>query len=526
MKKLPLGIQSLCKIIENDYLYVDKTKMVHQLISSNAYYFMARPRRFGKSLLVSTLEEIFNGNKTLFKDCFIGSSDYPFHSHPVLRIDFSRIPHKTSQELEDGLKRMLQSTADKYSVDIQIPTLQEGLENLLKQLSKINHVAVLVDEHDRPIIDHLNHTEIADSNRGLLKDFFGTLKSLDQHIKFAFVTGVSKFSQVSLFSGFNNLRDITLDEEYSSLMGYTKEELESTLHGHIEDVAKKRSCPVDAIYQELKEWYDGYRFSKNGAWMYNPFSTLNYLLTGEAAGYWYSTGTPIFLIDQIKKLPATTTDLSGSHATRGELLDIRDLQNFSLKALMWQTGYLTIKSYDSETSLYELDFPNREVRSAFFESLTSEFGRITPADMAKSAKQMRHLLEGCELNEFFKRMNIFFAKVSYQLFAQAREGIFHALFLGLLEGLQIKTRPEDPTNIGRIDLVVELDNVIYIFEFKIDKSAATALEQTRLKNYSEKYLESEENLAVVGVNFSTESNNISEWKGKLYTPSGAFIKDL
>jgi len=293
-------------------------------------------------------------------------------------------------QLEKSIERSLSEIALNYGVSIDTPTLQEGLANLVKKLSQIAEVVVLVDEYDKPIIDNLSCTKTADANRDLLRSFFGTLKGLDQHLKLVFITGVSKFAQVSLFSGFNNLQDLTMSPHYSVLMGYTKEELKTVFSPHIEKIAKNKNCNTTSVLTHIKEWYNGYCFSENCELVFNPFSTLSYLNDGLSRSYWFSSGTPSFLIEQIRKKPLAAVELSHAKFKRSQLLDIQNLAKIDLRALMWQTGYLTISGYDPKLDLYELDFPNREVRTAFFDTLLQEFDENFPSDVAIHSERIRN----------------------------------------------------------------------------------------------------------------------------------------
>src|SRR3990167_6603492 len=318
MKKLPVGIQSIEEIIRDGYIYVDKTQFAKKLITEGKYYFLSRPRRFGKSLFLNTLEEILSGNKELFKECQIYESDYDWQIYPVIFFDFSLIANRDPIEFKESLKRKLQNIGTEYGLSITAPTVQEGLEALVVGLSKENNrVVILIDEYDQPIINNLKHLEIAEQNRDLLKDFFGTIKGLDKYLKFTFFTGVSKFSQVSLFSGPNNLTDITMDPEYGEMMGYTEEEVKQSFNKHIQSITKERNLlgkktSEREILDEIRQWYNGYRFSERESSVYNPYSTLRFLAQGKTESYWYSTGTPSFLIDQVKKHPQAAIPLSGT----------------------------------------------------------------------------------------------------------------------------------------------------------------------------------------------------------------------
>lgn len=359
MKKLPIGIQSIEKILSNsEYVYVDKTGLIKKLIDQGApHYFISRPRRFGKSLFINTLEQIFKGNKELFKECQIYESDYDWQEYPVLTFDFAQILNNTPDNLEVALLESLQDMALTYGVTVTGASSQSQLKRLILALSKKNRVVVLVDEYDSPIINNLEDITIAEKNRKLLKSFFGTLKGLDDHLKFTFITGISKFSQVSLFSGLNNLKDITLDSRYAGMMGYTEEELKSYFSKHIESIIQNRKeqgnpTTKDSILNEIRTWYNGYRFSRAETCVYNPFSTLNYMDEKEVKTYWYSSGTPSFLIDELKRHSDSMVSLDGTTATEEELMNISFIYGIDITALMYQTGYFTIKGYNSISKRY------------------------------------------------------------------------------------------------------------------------------------------------------------------------------
>ncbi len=528
MKKLPIGIQSIEPILSGEnYVYVDKTGFIKRLIEEGApHYFMSRPRRFGKSLFLNTLEEIFKGNKELFKECQIYNSDYQWEEHPVLYFDFAQIANKTPQELMNGLQAELERMGQFYGISVEGPSIQFKLKELVEELAKKNRVVVLVDEYDQPIISNLKNPEIAEQNRDLLRDFFGTLKSLDRHLRFTFVTGVSKFSHVSLFSGPNNLKDITMDPRYAAMMGYTKEELENSFSDHIQAIAEERGLGIQNILEEVREWYNGYRFSRSEACVYNPFSTLNFMDEKEPASYWYSSGTPSFLIDQVKKHPQAITSLRGTAALRSTLSDISRFDRINLPALMFQTGYLTIQDYNPEESSYTLDFPNKEVRWAFFNSLLQEFTELDPLEVVRASEALRKDLDALNVKGFISKINNHFAKMAYPLFAKAKEGFYQAVFFTLLEKSGIRTTAEVATNIGRIDLICETAKAIWIFELKLDQPAEAAFDQTEDKKYREGQTQKGKDILVLGISFSSKSRNIGEWKGALYSPSGEFIRTI
>lgn len=527
MKKLPIGIQSISEILTEGYIYADKTGFAHQLIEDGKHYFLSRPRRSGKSLFLDTLSEILKGNKELFKNCKIYGSSYPWQKHPVLSFDFSKIASTTPEDFKVGLEAVLKAMGEAQGIKVSGPSVQFQLETLITALSKQNRVAVLVDEYDHPIINNLKKLEVAEQNRDLMKNFFGTLKSLDKYLRFSFVTGVSKFSQVSLFSGPNNLDDITMDPKYAGMMGYTEEELRHCFAEHIQVIANERSqagkCVTEEeVLKEIRFWYNGYRFSKEEICVYNPFSTLKFMKAKETMGYWYSTGTPSFLIDQVKKHPESALPLAGVTARGSDLMDISSLDQIDLKALMFQTGYLTIQGYDDLTKRYQLGFPNQEVREAFIDSLIKHFA---PVDVGISSKCEEAMKEQ-DPALFFEHIRVALASFPYQLFIDAKERTYHAILLGMMNGMGFAVEAERSTNIGRIDIVLRTAKTTYIFEIKLDGTAEAALQQVHQKKYFEQYLHKGKEIALIGVNFSSKTRNISEWKGEVLSETGKPVRTL
>ncbi len=514
MKKLPIGIQSIREILEEDQVYVDKTGFAKELIDSGKHYFISRPRRFGKSLFLNTLEEIFKGDKKLFKGCQIAESDYDWQTYPVLSFDFSRLAAGSGQELQISLQESIIKMGRSRGITLEGSSMQILLETLIEELAKKNRVVILVDEYDSPIINKLDHLEVAKNNRDLLKDFFTTLKSLDKYLKFTFVTGVSKFSQVSLFSGPNNLTDITMNPKYGDMMGYTEEELKANFVSHLE----AQKGPLE----ELRHWYNGYKFSDRDISVYNPYSTLRFLSEKKAKSYWYGTGTPSFLIHELQNHPQSVVPLSGATATESQLMDISSLSHIDLTALMFQTGYLTIQSYSAASNRYQLGFPNQEVREAFLESLIHHFAKINPT----LSTRCQELLEKKELASFFKQINALIASFPYQLFVKATEATYQCILLGLLKGMGLEAVAEGITNKGRTDLVIHLEQMIYLLELKLDSTSDAALSQIHQKGYFEQQTQKGKEIALVGVNFSSESRNIAAWKGELLSESGQKLNEL
>ena len=539
MKELPVDIQHIDKILaKGRYVYVDKTPFAYQLITGGASnFFLSRPRRFGKSLFLDTLAEIFKGNKELFKECAIYHSDYDWEPHPVLAIDLYRPPCRTANEFEESLKRAVHNLAKAHALSIEVPTAQEGLATLLTTLFEKHQqqVVVLVDEYDRPIVHNLARPAVAQANRELLGDFFGTFKSLSKYLRFLFITGISRFSKVSLFSEANHLDDISMYPQYATLMGYTEEELRAAFAEHIQAIAQARSQPgqsvsEEAVLSEIKQWYNGYRFSESEACVYNPFSTLKFMETQKAKSHWYSTGTPSFLIEQIKKHPASSVSLAGSNALESELADVSNLTEINLKALMFQTGYLTIQDWELdkglEETVYRLNFPNKEVHKAFYNSLVRNLGKLLPQSISEQAVQLQKELLSLDLSGAVETLNIQFAKIPYDAFKEAKEGFYQAILLLCLELSGLKTCGEVHTNLGRIDLVVQQPKHTFIFELKVDQPAVVALDQIHRKRYQERYLKDGKEIVAVALSFSTKTRNIGEHKAGRYTQEGVLLEEL
>ena len=523
MKKLPIGIQSIEKIRTDNYVYVDKTQFALELIEGDApHYFLSRPRRFGKSLFLSTLAAIFQGNKDLFEGCHISERNYDWQPYPVLFFNFGDIANQTTEALKNDLIDSLTKVGKEQGLAVEGPSLESQLKALVKALASKGQVVVLIDEYDKPIIDNLNNLEVADGNRKLLQSFFGVFKGLDQYIKFTFITGISRFTKVSLFSQANHLNDISLDAKYADMMGYTYEEIVQYFDEHVQAIAQEQSRTVEDVLAEIKTWYNGYRFAEEEIYVYNPFSTLNYLSKRKPRSYWYATGTPAFLLEQVSKHPSNLVPLSGIRAEENELMSLGSVEEVDLKALMFQTGYLTIEGYSTASKHYQLGFPNQEVREAFTKSLIKHFAKL---DATLSA-EMGLFLEAHDLTAFFDRMQQLLASFPYQLFIKAQERTYHGFLLSLLSGMGLEVAAETPSSLGRLDLLVEVEGTTYIIEVKLDSSPAEGLRQIRDKQYHAPFLGQGKAIALVGLSLSSKSRNIATWAGELLDTHGALIQML
>jgi len=506
-KKLPIDVSTFKIMIEENYLYIDKTQSIYNLIKNGRYFFLSRPRRFGKSLLISTLKEIFVGNKKLFKDLWIDSSDYEWHEYPVIDLDFSRIAHGTVDELRASLIWTLTNIAQDYEIDIsQAPTLSDKLSYLIKRLSLINKVVMIIDEYDKPILDHLQNPKDAHAQRELLKSFYDPLKSMDAYLRAIFITGVTKFSKTSLFSGMNNLNDISLDPKAAQLLGYTQEEIDKYFLLYLEDFAQKKEISIQALLLELKKWYNGYRFSEEAVKVYNPFSVLYALEKKKFLNYWYQSGTPTFLVHLIEKQYGSIELINQAKIDQDSLGNF-EINNIPLIPLLFQTGYLTISNYDKETGNFALNFPNFEVELSFTKFLVITLTQTSSITLNTLGSQLIQALNNNEIEKFCSVLQTLFAHIPYPLIKT--EAYYHVLFQFLLSLLSLEAQSELFTDKGRIDLVLSTASHTYIFELKLKASPKVALAQIKQRGYYQRFLHKSKHVVLVGLSFISEDNQIS-----------------
>lgn len=511
-KYLPLDVSSFQTMISGNYLYIDKTKYIYDLFSKgNRYYFLSRPRRFGKSLLISTLKELFLGNKKIFEQLWIDSSDYEWQEYPIIDLDFSRIAHRTVEELEKSLTWTLSQIGEKYGVDIsKAPTLPDKLTDLIQKLSHKNKVVVLVDEYDKPILDHIQNVEAAQAQRDLLKSFYDPLKSLDAYLRAIFVTGVTKFSKTSLFSGMNNLNDISLKPETAQLLGYTQEEIDKYFSGYVQDFVHQKDRTAQKIMDELKQWYNGYRFSSEKIYVYNPFSVLYCLQDKNFANYWFQSGTPTFLIHLIKNQYSSIEDIEQLEIDQDSLNNF-EINNIPLIPLLFQAGYLTIGEYleypsEKKTSKYKLSFPNFEVELSFTKFLVATLTQTSSTVLNDFGPKLTKALNENDIETFCVLLQSLFAHIPYNLIY--REDYYHVLFQFLLSLLSLEAQSELHTNRGRIDLVVCTSSYIYIFELKLNTTPEAALAQIKERGYYERFLHKGKPVILVGLAFTPKEEGL------------------
>lgn len=384
MTKFPIGIQNFARIRNEGFLYIDKTRDIYRMVTQGAAYFLSRPRRFGKSLLVSTLEALFLGKRELFSGLWIDSADYTWREYPVIRMDISKTVSSSPDALATSLQEIIKVNAEKYGITgIERPFPSLSLSALVTELSKKGPVVILIDEYDKPLVHHFDNMETVAKNRDILRDFYTMIKALDEHLHFVFVTGVSKFSKVSLFSGMNNLLDISLNLVYSTMLGLTEEELRRDLTEELQSVSKSRNRDEETNFKEMKQWYNGYLFSQSAdsSRVYNPLSVFQFLQNARLDNYWFTTATPTFAIELIKKQKYPIPDLEQGTIVGKEIETDHEVDMIDLPTLLFQTGYLTIDRYDENSWTYLLKFPNEEVRRSFLEQLLFEFSEMRPSEM-------------------------------------------------------------------------------------------------------------------------------------------------
>jgi len=493
MQQLPIGIQTFKKIREDNLLYIDKTKDIKYLIETGDYYFISRPRRFGKSLLISTIAEIFRGNKKLFEGLYIYDK-IEWVEYPVIHISMSSLKGTAEiNSIYESTLLMLKNISREYGVvldKLDNPALMFG--ELIYKLSNFNKVVVLIDEYDKPILDNINNPDIAKRNRDFLRDFYSVLKDNDQYIKFCLLTGVSKFSKVSVFSGLNNLKDITLNEKFSTICGLTQKEVDEYFKDRMGWISEKLKLTKEELREKVKLWYNGYSWDGENK-VYNPFSILNFYADGQFNNYWFSTGTPTFLIEKFKESKTVIEEIKEFKAI-DIFFDSFDLEFIDYRLLLFQTGYLTVKGFDVINNLYTLSYPNKEVKDAFLAYIASTFTLKSPNDVGYINYTLRIALQTGNLEMFFNYVKSLFSDIPYQLHVKS-EAYYHSLFYLIMELIGINITIEKNTSKGRIDGVIEFDDKIYIIEFKylsenneVEKILNNAIKQIKEKEYYLPYI--------------------------------------
>ena len=517
--KYPIGIQSFDQLIEDGYVYIDKTDMVYSLVTEGKIYFLSRPRRFGKSLLVSTLKNYFLGRKELFKGLKIDSLEKDWNVYPVFHLDFNGTDYTVRGGLEKKIRYYLLTWAEEYSLPER--TKELGLGDLFAELIRAAHeqsgrrAVVLIDEYDKPILDVLDvDKNLEEEHRNTLKSFYSVFKSADEHLQFVFLTGVTKFSQVSVFSGFNQPFDISMHGKYETLCGISQTELDTVFREPIEEMSGRYECSYDEMRSMLKSHYDGYHFSKNMTDVYNPFSLLNAFATLDISDYWFKSGTPTYLIRLLSHTDENMDEITGRYYSAEEFIDYKATVEQPLP-MIYQSGYLTIKDFNLRRNVFLLDYPNNEVKKGFLSLVASNYFN-TRESIYSWIRNAAFQLEDGKIEDFHTGLTSFLAGIPYIMRRKEnereRERYFQYTFYLIMRLISVYTvYIEKLQSQGRVDCIVETPDYVYIFEFKLDGTACEAMRQINEKGYALEYSSDKRKIYKIGAVFSSETGTIADW---------------
>lgn len=508
--KYPIGIQDFVKLRQGGFAYVDKTKFVYKLADEGSYYFLSRPRRFGKSLFLSTLEAYFLGRKELFEGLAIYDMEKEWKSHPIFYIDLNTANFRDENSLYEVLNSHVSVWEEMYGAREYETTLALRFKGVIARAAEKEGrgVVILIDEYDKPILQTLRNQELQEKHRSLLKSFYSVLKTQDRYIRFAFITGVTKFGKVSVFSDLNNLMDISMDQRYISICGMTQDELLYNFREGIEQLGEAYGDTEEETLNKLKIRYDGYHFEENTVGIYNPFSVLNTLAKLRYKDYWFETGTPTFLVDLLKMHNYRLLDITREKVS-GDVINSVDSMSTNPIPVIYQSGYLTIKGYDERFKKYRLGFPNKEVEEGFLNFLLPLYtsaGNNSPFMVDEFVQDV----ESGNPERFMQRMKAFFADTSYQVVGNAELYFQNAMYL-VFKIMGFYTQVERPTSDGRIDAVIQTPDYIYIIECKLDRTAEEALRQINDSDYAAPFAMDKRRIYKIGVNFSSQTRGVEQW---------------
>ena len=508
----PIGIQNFEKLREGGYVYIDKTAKIHKLVSAGGYYFLSRPRRFGKSLLVSTIESYMSGRKDLFNGLALEKLETEWAAYPVLHLDLSGKVYNTAEDLDVTLDQHLCRWEASYGVSPRYQQPDARFKDVIDAAYAAtgHQVVILIDEYDKPIIDNLDNPALQDHYRSLLQGFYGVMKAKDGSIRLGFLTGVTKIGKMSVFSGLNNLNDISMDPEYSDICGISSSDLHKYFPEPVKELAERNSQTEDECYSKLKEMYDGYHFSEDSEGMYNPFSLLNTLQKKRFSEYWFETGTPSFLVKVMQRTSFDITTLSDEEVDSTLLSSINTVFENPIP-LLYQSGYLTITGYDREFGLYRLGFPNSEVKTGFLNFIFQYYIPGEPTSGITLISKLARAARTGKPEEMMRLLEGLFARANYQIQGDAERDFQYAMYL-IFELLGEYVRTEYQTSNGRIDILLQTEGYIYIIEIKTDGSADEALAQIEEKGYAKAFADDSRRIFKIGVNFDKASRRIEEWK--------------
>ena len=510
-KIYPIGIQNFEKIRNDGYLYIDKTALMYQMVKTGSYYFLSRPRRFGKSLLISTLEAYFQGKKELFTGLAVERLEKDWIKYPILHLDLNIEKYDTPESLDNILEKSLTAWEKLYGAEPSERSSSLRFAGIIERACKQagQRVVILVDEYDKPMLQAIGNEKLQKQFRDTLKPFYGALKTMDGYIKFAFLTGVTKFGKVSVFSDLNNLDDISMRKDYIEICGVSDQELHENLDIELHEFAETQGLSYDKLCTKLKEYYDGYHFTHNSIGIYNPFSLLNAFKYKEFGSYWFETGTPTYLVKLLKKHHYDLERMAHEE-TDAQVLNSIDSESTNPIPVIYQSGYLTIKGYDERFGIYRLGFPNREVEEGFIRFLLPFYANVNKVESPFEVQKFVREVETGDYDSFFHRLQSFFADTTYEVIREQELHYENVLFI-VFKLVGFYTKVEYHTNNGRVDLILQTDKFIYIMEFKLNGTAEEALQQINNKRYALPFEADGRKLFKIGINFSEKTRNIEKW---------------
>ena len=510
-KIYPIGIQNFEKIRNDGYLYIDKTALMYQMVNAGTYYFLSRPRRFGKSLLISTMEAYFQGKKELFAGLAVERLEKDWIKYPILHLDLNIEKYDTPESLDNILEKSLTAWEKLYGAEPSERSFSLRFAGIIERACKQagQRVVILVDEYDKPMLQAIGNEKLQKQFRDTLKPFYGALKTMDGYIKFAFLTGVTKFGKVSVFSDLNNLDDISMRKDYVEICGVSDQELHENLDIELHEFAETQGLSYDKLCTKLKEYYDGYHFTHNSIGIYNPFSLLNAFKYKEFGSYWFETGTPTYLVKLLKKHHYDLERMAHEE-TDAQVLNSIDSESTNPIPVIYQSGYLTIKGYDERFGIYRLGFPNREVEEGFIRFLLPFYANVNKVESPFEVQKFVREVETGDYDSFFHRLQSFFADTTYEVIREQELHYENVLFI-VFKLVGFYTKVEYHTNNGRVDLILQTDKFIYIMEFKLNGTAEEALQQINNKRYALPFEADGRKLFKIGINFSEKTRNIEKW---------------
>ena len=510
-KIYPIGVQNFESLRQDGYFYIDKTEFIYRLVKSGRYYFLSRPRRFGKSLLISTLEAYFQGKKELFEGLAMERLEKDWSHYPILHLDLNARQYDRPESLLEELNKHLEIWEQTYGSPYGDRKPEERFYQVIRCAYKKTgqRVVVLVDEYDKPLLQAIGNAELQEAYRNILKAFYGVLKSTDGHIQFAMLTGVTKFGKISVFSDLNNLDDISMREPYVNLCGISEQEIHDNLEEEIHELAELQNMTYEDVCVKLKVYYDGYHFVENTIGVYNPFSLLNTFKYNKFGNYWFETGTPSYLVELLKRSHYDLERMANEE-TSSDVLNSIYADSSSPIPVIYQSGYLTIKSYDEEFGIYQLGFPNREVEEGFVRYLMPFYTNINKVESPFEIQKFVSEIRKGQPDAFLRRLQSFFADTPYELARQLELHYHNVLFI-VFKLVGFYTQVEYHTSRGRVDLVLKTNDYIYVMEFKLEGTAQEALKQINEKQYALPFASDPRELFKIGINFSNRLRNIEEW---------------